>query len=1506
MRRISLFLWPLVALLVSISTSAAVAQSPSLSGFQIGVDQDIQAVLTEAREAVERKQYHSAVQMLQLVLDRPEDSFRERDFENDHGMLGGTRKEAQQILTSLPPEGQATYELEYGAEARRLLDDALQSDRREGLVEVLRRFSITAAGFDATVRLAASAADQDQPLQAALLLEPLRYHPKRTPQVSLQRALYWARAGRVARGVAALRDARKALGGKSLRVGGRDVTIPADEETAAKWLLSLDGIERPATPLSAWTMAGGAPTRNSAVVPASPAGGSIWRVSTLEHLVMDGPVEDEARQRSRLQQALNATIQSVQEEGQPNIPAAQPLVIGDTVVYRTVGDVTAVSLKTGKLLWRSSLLDESLVKLLNPRTIEAQIRASRIAVPQSNSLENHLERRVYRDLAAGTLSSDGRTVFALEDLDAAGTLSVNAFGIAEPRPVNRLVAYDLAGGQILWEVGGQRGSPPADLSAQFFLGPPLPLDDCLYVLSESQGALQLLVLKQNADRQAVEIAWSQSLLGLEQSLATHPPRRLSGLAPASSDGVLVCPTSSGAVIAIDKDRRSLIWGFQYPSLIRTDPIALGIQAIPRAAQYEFAADETDKSSRWMDNNPLIAEGKVLITPRDSETLYCLDLVDGHEIWQMPRDEWLYVACAFQGKAILVGRNGLGAVTLSDGTPLDSFADTEVEPTGRGIRVEASYFLPTARGEVATIDLQTGHVLARSKLAGGVIPGNLAAANGAIVSLSATDVLGFAHLSELQALVASQLRADARDPRALALRGELRLHGGHQAEGLADLRESLKIQTEPRVKLVLASALLAAVRADPSRLGELVPELEAITDDPQQRNDFLRMYSQALEAAGDRRGAFRQLIRLAQTSEFLDDLKQLESTYSVRTDRSIRARLIHMSSTATPEERKELNQIVREQLRLAAADTDHPETLERTLQFLRGLPEVDAELLAIALDLSGEPRQQLLRTLQQSTDPSVAGRVLAMRCVEQVESESWSRAASLIKILRRDFPDQVCLDGKTGRGLAEEWSAQPKLATLLIAPRVWPEGPIEPQRIPRDRPAPPITLPVEILSRQGGTLEGWSFETDALGSHVIARDEFGLQQWKLALQIDLDHNDPETRSISIPFQAQYLDHWLVLSRLTYFYVIDVQSPTGPRIAWHQSLKPVTEDASEVETRIRFNGRFGRAGVPRTGQVLGLTQETVVYAIGAKIYGAEISEGRLVWSRHETFNGPFDGSVDEHVVAMNSGGYTTLVRTLDGARISRRQQRPGMVLWTRGRQRLVRQVKPTHLEFELVDIERDVTIWTQESPRDSLWSVIEDQDLALLEPSGMLRVLRLVDQQQRYQVELPIKPEPDKSWFTVQRSRDCDVVLGGETYRHRGAQQMIPFESGSQNPVPFDGHVCGVSPVDGKLLWSTAVEKAALEPTQAGNLPVLLLATRQVDGRAAPNNFYQRFRMMAYIIDKRTGRQIYTSDETAPAMAPRLDARGDGRIIANFYDWVVELTFPAIDKKPDAVPRQESAR
>ncbi len=65
--------------------------------------------------------------------------------------------------------------------------------------------------------------------------------------------------------------------------------------------------------------------------------------------------------------------------------------------------------------------------------------------------------------------------------------------------------------------------------------------------------------------------------------------------------------------------------------------------------------------RWSDANATIADGCVIVTPVESEELFCLSLIDGKLLWKMDRGENVYVAGMRDGKVLLVGRKQVQAI-----------------------------------------------------------------------------------------------------------------------------------------------------------------------------------------------------------------------------------------------------------------------------------------------------------------------------------------------------------------------------------------------------------------------------------------------------------------------------------------------------------------------------------------------------------------------------------------------------------------------------------------------------------------------------------------------------------------------------------------------------------------------------------------------------------------------------------------------------------------------------
>src|SRR5690606_32954800 len=148
---------------------------------------------------------------------------------------------------------------------------------------------------------------------------------------------------------------------------------------------------------------------------------------------------------------------------------------------------------------------------------------------------------------------------------------------------------------------------------------------------------------------------------IEQNFVGQPARRSAGVSPAFADGVMVCPTASGAVVAVDPASRSLLWALQYPPEVT--PQVRTSWLIPTTGAYY-------STPGWCDASATIHRGCVLLTPPGSSRLHGLRLLDGSPLWEpIERGDASYVAGCYNDLVVLVGSTFVRAVHLESGRTL---------------------------------------------------------------------------------------------------------------------------------------------------------------------------------------------------------------------------------------------------------------------------------------------------------------------------------------------------------------------------------------------------------------------------------------------------------------------------------------------------------------------------------------------------------------------------------------------------------------------------------------------------------------------------------------------------------------------------------------------------------------------------------------------------------------------------------------------------------------------
>jgi hypothetical protein len=237
------------------------------------------------------------------------------------------------------------------------------------------------------------------------------------------------------------------------------------------------------------------------------------------------------------------------------------------------------------------------------------------------------------------------------------------------------------------------------LAGHFFLGPPLPAMGRLFVLSEFKQQIRLLCLRPESGK----LVWSQPLAMMDRGVALDRFRYTRSCTPAFADGLLICPTRTGFLTAVDALTGTLRWA----AMCGDDPQDL------QFAEFAYV-DRVARGHGGFRSLPMIHNGRVYFLPAQSNHLFCFDLRSGSTLWKRPRDNAEYLAAADDETVVVVGRRYARGVSAADGTT--RWRTYTGMPSGRGLATRSQYLLPVETGRVLSLDRRTG------RLAGFGLPG----------------------------------------------------------------------------------------------------------------------------------------------------------------------------------------------------------------------------------------------------------------------------------------------------------------------------------------------------------------------------------------------------------------------------------------------------------------------------------------------------------------------------------------------------------------------------------------------------------------------------------------------------------------------------------------------------------------------------------------------------------------------------------------------------------------
>lgn len=1418
--------------------------------------------LRRLQTALKDRAWRDALDVLPRIAEQTEDSLTL----NEAGKWVSVRAELRRLLGESPEEFLSEYRLQYGGLAKQLLMEANRSGDPAAYGRIAGTYFHTEAGYAAADRLGTLHLDRGEFALASYWLAALWQ-----AKAPITREAAWrTKAAYALKQSGETASAAKFLG-DSPDVSQARVDIGGASHVATDWLSKVPTLVASVeSSLAEWQTFYGNSRRAGIATGGEPLLMPRWRQSITENHTARTQIE--------------YLLEDLGDQAGAHLPLLFPTLVAGKVIFRTLHGVVVADAESGRVLWETHedvSPEQMLTGTRNPTTQPEGIQLPAIALNRvfrirtgyssynSGAAENSpLCNLLFRNLNFGTISSDGRQVFVLEDLlfltNRQPGQNWGWDGSQDPPSVGatKLTSYDLATGRPLWEIGGMAYGEAFDrrLAGHFFFGPPTADGDELFVVGEStigerSGEIRLFCL----DPQNGAEKWSQLLAFSQSGIEKDTGRRWWSSQPAFDRGVIVCPTTVGWVIGLDRVTRSILWGYRVPVPNSNNARFGDINESQWMVQY------ASLNQRWSPAPPIISGGRVVFTPLESANLVCLDLATGKELWTKPRGNAVYLAGVVDGTVLVAGQDGLTAYALADG--VQRWAAKTPIPSGRGVVAGSRYYLPLAAGQVWGIDLANGNIASKSYLPAGISGvGNLGMYRGALFSLDALGLTAFEQRDAIREEIAKRTAQNPRDTWALLRETEIHLLNREVAEALKLLRavvphEPTAEETE-RLRTLKIEALTASIQADFSRPDNAADlrELLALTRQPAEKLAAERLQAELLLATKEFSRAFEAFLALANQPGGTLIAGDSASALKVRAELWAAGRIQDLLAAVPNEERGPIDARIAE---LAAQANGQPPGKRREFAQLFGLHPAAAEMRRALVEDSARRgefilAEHLLRELQHSPDRATAAAATERLARLMSESKLYADAAGYYRELEQTFADAPLADGNTGAGLVAELRSSGKLPA-----------------------AEPVSLDWHAqelrLERSGGNNSSYVQELEIANSTApyFRSAKFDVKQVEQRLEISSIFDDEVAWSLPLRSKGGTSEGGLVSASssgrlLTVLHrgVIHGLSPVERKVLWTHPLESRLgtqnyygrnqNPIAPMQQATSFRNRTS-SGVNNNPGMLGVANHQVVCYLGRRTLNVlDALSGEIRW----TYYGVRPGSLvfgNEQLVFLRpaDGSEALALRTLDGKPL----KIPGLVglldravqVTDRGIVVAETSTVPPVVKIRLHDPIAGKDVWSADFPRGVLMSNLDQNQLALFDPAGKFSLLNLASGAVQNLGEISADDL---------KARQEVIALADNVNVY-----LIINRSGNQNyyseQVPFvraNGAIFAFDPRAGKLRWKQAVTGQNLVLERIDFSPFLLFATRKYEQKGnAPV-----WSLAVLAVDKTNGTKLL--DVASPSQQP----------------------------------------
>ncbi|MCA9115743.1 MAG: PQQ-binding-like beta-propeller repeat protein [Planctomycetaceae bacterium] len=1410
-------------------------------------------LLRQVDELVENNKWDVAIGLLQRLLEQNEDHVIRTA---DHS-LTTVWTEATRMLNRMPAEQQRQYQLQYGAAAEHLLKQANESGEVEALANVASRYLHTTAGQTAASQLAQKHLDRGEFGLAARWFEKLV-----ETDAPLSRSPLWKLRYSAALQYAGQTEKASEILGQS----PAGAAPGADQrKTRQDWLQSaIPQLADAGDQLDDWPMFFGTSSHRGRARAGMPLLLKRWNVPT----TYSHPIRESV-------ESLEADLQDV---GRAPIPAWFPLMVDGKIIFRTFRGVQVLDAATGNPLWETRPgISPELILSGQPTTNPIHFNRAAFAVQQryvsGNADHMPLTGFLYRNGSWGVLNSDGQRLYVLEDqailsrYQAGYQFGGRAGQNDEWRrdwETNRIAAYDLQTGRPVWEAGGTAMNETFELklAGTYFLGAPVADQDELFAIGEKDSRVSLHVL----DALTGRVNWSWHLARTDTPIDMDFGRRWWTTQPAVDNGVVICPTTMGWIVAIDQTSHTLLWADRYTPPSKTSRNSSRQRTVVEARQL---------NDRWCPSPPIIRGNRVIYAPPESTSVYCWDLFSGKRLWEKPKGTLLYVAGVFDDRVVLVGKNHVEAISLETGRTAWnlSLQDAGGPPSGFGVAAGELYHLPLSSGQLWSIELKSGKIEARSWRPDGEAPlGNLGFYRGMLISLTPLNLTSFEQREALVAEIRQRKQANPADLQAAAAEAEIHLLHREYDEALAALRRvdrsTLQEGTTEasRYQTLLVRCLVEAIRSDYTARDAEYAELQQLSEHLPGQTSIERLAAKRFEARGDLAAAFRVYLDLAANPSTLGEMVQQEdSRISTEATFWLSGQL---SSLWDRMERPSRNAMQPQIAQAVAAAGDDPRRQARTLQLFEFHPAAVplAWQLANEADRAGNfaEAENWLRQMQNRDDANIAAEATLRLTQLLLKHELYESARVEQARLAAQYREAQLASGKTGAEAAGE--IRIPINAALVAPvraedSVWGEYDLELEKTGNNY----SSNVVQELTGDPASVPWFNQHRLLVFQNEQRLAIFGSRNEQLHWLTPLRSAPQNSQGNNLA--SEIVDHLLfVLHR----DVLHCLSPVDKRILWKKVLdtpggsngfyrRPTRQNEPPMLQASQLNSRFSLSQQAAKSGMLAVVNRSYVCLYGRRKFSVyDALTGRLRWQRDGI--GPetrvYGTSDVLFVVPGDNASRATAHRAVDGSPLPLENvselvsqaigsQGSSLITASPTRGTGLLGLTQTGIEIRRIRPLTGTVEWSQVIPGNSYCMLLGDQRLVSITDEGKLESINLIDGQVRYYEG--VLPEDLKGRSGLHVVADASRLYLAINRPQKGNRF---FYSDGIPVLRINGLMIAFDREQGRQLWKQEVQNQSLVLQQLGHTPFLVFATRNHVRRKRMSYWYLNLQA----IDKQSGRKL----------------------------------------------------